>query len=215
METFQNIDAGTSHLEAPHFDDELTVITAQPVVPLEVIAGEQTRRKRWLLAGAFALSLLLGAGSALLAIRIKRQVAQPAVVQSSDGEEVQGDDKVLSQNVQGGIQGGETPALAPELEDEPEVVESNEETAETPVAANKTVKNRETKLAQKNATKSRTVKKVEPVKEEQRQPRLVDQWEERRVRRVLRRERREQRQRQDLFRVGDIFEGSRGRNNPN
>src|ERR1051325_10194092 len=51
----------------PHFDDERTVLSARPVVPLEKIH----QRRYWLLAGAFVLAMILGAGSALLASYLK------------------------------------------------------------------------------------------------------------------------------------------------
>src|SRR5205085_10429241 len=59
----------------PHFDDERTVLSARPVVPLEKIH----HRRKWLLAGAFAIAMMLGAGSALLAWYLKlRSVPEPA-----------------------------------------------------------------------------------------------------------------------------------------
>src|SRR5215212_344451 len=54
----------------PHFDDELTVLTARPVVPLEKI-NRLKHRKGWLLGGAFAIAMMLGAASALLASYLK------------------------------------------------------------------------------------------------------------------------------------------------
>lgn len=208
MESVHDIDTRSVQLDEPHFDDELTVVTAQPVVPLEEIAQEQTRRKRWMLAGAFALSLLLGAGTALLAIRIKRQTPQPANAQVNAEEVVTEEPS--------SIQGGETPALARSLEtesiEEPEVETVTPKKSETEA----TKKPAET---QRNAAKPQPVKKPVVEREEEQEPaRLVDQWEERRSRRVWRRERRDRRergQRQELFRIGEIFEGSRRRNDPN
>src|SRR5688500_13762251 len=54
------------HLVEPHsptFDDERTVASARPVVPLAKI---KTHRRIWLLGGAYALAMMLGVGIALL-----------------------------------------------------------------------------------------------------------------------------------------------------
>src|ERR1044071_4017250 len=64
----------------PHFDDERTVLSARPVVPLEKIH----QRRYWLLAGAFVLAMILGAGSALLASYLKLRS-----VHASTGEVLQ------------------------------------------------------------------------------------------------------------------------------
>jgi hypothetical protein len=203
MQSSQIIDSTPVMLEEPHFDDELTVVTAQPVVPLEVFAHEQTLKKRWLLAGAFALSLLLGAGSALLAIRIKRQAALTPPVQTTAEEVVTTEPP--------SIQGGETTALASNIESEPlESLAPEVEETKAPERAKKVA------TPQRNASKNQPAKKTEVRHDERKEPaRLVDQWEERRTRRVWRRERRDRLQHQDLFRVGEIFEGSRPRRNPN
>src|SRR5688572_27462446 len=55
----------------PHFDDERTLLSARPVVPLEKIDAKERHRRHWLLGGAFALAMILGATSALLASYLK------------------------------------------------------------------------------------------------------------------------------------------------
>lgn len=66
--------------EQPHFDDELTVLTAQQVVPL---AKVRTRR-RLVLGGAFAVAMLLGAASAVISAYFKlRNVPDPEIQPSS------------------------------------------------------------------------------------------------------------------------------------
>jgi hypothetical protein len=65
-------------VEQPHFDDELTVLTAQPVVPLEQIEKKARHRRRWFLSGAFAIAMLLGAASALVSAYFRvRNVPDP------------------------------------------------------------------------------------------------------------------------------------------
>lgn len=204
MESFAHIEEETVDLAEPHFDDELTVVTAQPVVPLATIAKAQTRKRRFLLAGAFALSLLLGAGTALLAIRLKRNTVAPATFDTA--EQVQADQP---QSSPAEIQGGETPAVATQLEDSEDSDDLEEDSDAAHPVVTKASHNRPAKQAQRVASKPQPVKKVQPVVEEEPRARLVDEWQERRARRVMRRERHERRQRQDLFRVGEIFEGPR------
>src|ERR1044072_3506969 len=63
----------------PHFDDERTVLTARRVVPLEKIEKKARHRRQWFLGVAFALAMMLGAGSALVASYLKlRNAPQPA-----------------------------------------------------------------------------------------------------------------------------------------
>jgi len=66
--------------EQPHFDDELTVLTARPVVPLERIDTHVRAKRRWFLGGAFVMAMLLGAASALVSAYFKlRNVPDPEI----------------------------------------------------------------------------------------------------------------------------------------
>jgi len=63
--------------EEPHFDDEQTILTARRVVPLEKIEAKARHRRQWFLGGAFAIAMMLGAASALVASYLKlRNVPQ-------------------------------------------------------------------------------------------------------------------------------------------
>ena len=67
----------------PNFDDERTLLSARPVVPLEKIDAKERHRRHWLLGGAFALAMMLGAASALLASYLKlRNVPDCCAVRS-------------------------------------------------------------------------------------------------------------------------------------
>src|SRR5215213_9258815 len=60
---------------APKFDDERTLASARPVVPLAKI---KAHRRGWLLGGAFAIAMMLGSGSALLGAYLRsRNTPQP------------------------------------------------------------------------------------------------------------------------------------------
>ncbi|HEY3579405.1 MAG TPA: hypothetical protein VGK82_02640 [Pyrinomonadaceae bacterium] len=64
----------------PHFDDERTVLSARPVVPLEAIEAKVKHRRRWFLGGAFAIAMLLGAASAVISAYFKlRNVPDPEI----------------------------------------------------------------------------------------------------------------------------------------
>src|SRR6185503_18755165 len=54
----------------PHFDDDWTLLSARPVVPLEKIEAKERHRRNWVLGGAFAIAMMLGAASALLAMML-------------------------------------------------------------------------------------------------------------------------------------------------
>jgi len=53
----------------PHFNDEQTLLSARRVVPLEKIEAKARHRRQWFLGGAFAIAMVLGAASALVATR--------------------------------------------------------------------------------------------------------------------------------------------------
>ena len=69
-------------VQPPHFDDERTVLSARRVVPLEQINAKVRHRRHWLLGGAFAIAMMLGAASALAAFYLNlRNVAPPPVAE--------------------------------------------------------------------------------------------------------------------------------------
>ena len=188
-------------MEVPHFDDRRVIQRAQQVVPLNKIRAHARNRKLWFLSGAFALAMMLGAVSALLAVHIKQR---SQITQTS------------SDSVPETIAPPETTAATP--------VESPEPTADATVAeeAAPPVKRVETSRQQPMvADRPRIVRsrqgEVEPSEEEQleqiREAVLYDQWQERRARRAARRERRNGGDR-DLSRVDEIFEGPRRRDRP-
>jgi len=73
------IDSSDSGSE-PRFDDERTLLSARRVVPLEKINAKVRHRKHWFLGGAFAVAMMLGAASALLASYLKTRNVQNAPV---------------------------------------------------------------------------------------------------------------------------------------
>ena len=172
----------------PHFDDERTVLSARPVVPLEKIH----HRRYWLLAGAFALAMMLGAGSALLASYLKLRSVRASA--SASQEEI-------------------TPApLAVVAESVPSESPLVESVAEPPVTPPVTKKEKHKAVAKHDsdfdlphnepkATEGDDLQRI-------RDAVLYDQWQERRARRVRREQRRADRyNHRDLSNLDEIFEG--------
>lgn len=181
-------------VEQPHFDDELTVLTARPVVPLQQIEAKVKHRRRWFLGGAFAIAMLLGAASALVSAYLKlRNVPDPdlqttAVSSVSDEEPVE-------------------PVAASMLPVSEKAVGENVEEQPTPTRAPKhparvtTTEHTNHPVTQPRLSEEDELQRI-------RDAVLIDRWQERRQRRVERRERRRaQRSGRDLSNINEIFEG--------
>src|ERR1041384_4121150 len=70
----------------PAFDDERTLVSARRVVPLNEIETKVRRRRQWVLGGAFAIAMMLGAASALVASYVRMRNA-PAVAATAEVSE--------------------------------------------------------------------------------------------------------------------------------
>jgi hypothetical protein len=178
----------------PHFDDERTVLSARPVVPLEKIH----QRRYWLLAGAFALAMMLGAGSALLASYLKLRSVRASASEMSQEEITPA-----------------PPAVAESVPSDSPVVENVEEPSITPVETKKESPIKHKAIARR--APDIDLPRDEPKVNEQddlhriSEAVLYDQWQERRARRVARRERRraDRYNHRDLSNLDEIFEGRR------
>ena len=180
----------------PDFDDELTVLTARPVVPLEEINAKVRHRRRWFLSGAFALAMLLGAGTALVASYLRLRTAASASNQNATPEITA--PLAVSEAVASETQAADT------------TEDSSVISAEQP-KGEPAVKRRSVVRRSVESTQERDLPKVSEDEELHRirQAVLVDQWEERRARRVTRRERRNRadHHQRDLSNLDEIFEG--------
>jgi hypothetical protein len=184
---------GTSLLASqPHFDDEETVLTARPVVPLEKIDAKLRRRRHWFLGGAFAIAMMLGAASALVASYLRMRGVPESV------NEVSQEDF--------------TPVAV--AESESPVIENVEEPAPAPSVAPKKespVKHRTLVKREPDFAEPPSLRQMDEEEELNRirQAVLVDEWQERRARRATRRERRrsERYNHRDLSNLDEIFEG--------
>jgi hypothetical protein len=169
-------------VEQPHFDDEQTVLTAQPVVPLEQIAARTNHKRRWVLGGAFAVAMLLGAASALVSAYFKfRNVPDPEI-QSLSVVQPEPQTETVS------------------LDSEPTVEIVPERPTPRP-RERVEVEKREPIVIQPRLSEDDDLRRI-------RDDVLMDRWEERRQRRVERRERRRAQHRvRDLSNIDEIFEG--------
>jgi len=70
-------------MSQPHFVEERTLLLARPVVPLEQVKTTGSSRRGLLLTGAIALSLLMGACTALAMVYVQqRRIGQPSAIGS-------------------------------------------------------------------------------------------------------------------------------------
>jgi hypothetical protein len=166
----------------PHFDDEVTLLTARPVVPLEQIDARVKHRRRWFLGGAFAIAMFLGAASALISAYFKLRSQPEPEIQSLS---------VLS---------------LPEQTPEPQTLAVITERPK-PRPRNRDYADRH---ADKPVEISQPRRSEEDELRSIREAVLFEQWQERRARRVERRERRRaQHNDRDLSNINEIFEGLR------
>lgn len=202
-ELFENPVEVRTAAQAPHFDDRRVAWRAQRVVPLNEIRTKLRLRRIWFLSGAFALAMMLGAASALIAVRVKRIVA---------GNEIPEIEEPLTSVTV------EAQALPVQEEPVPESVVVAEAPIQQPAKSRvAAVKSHAPPPAERPRIVGGDRRGVEPSEDEQleqiREAVLYEQWQERRLRRAARRERRNRGDR-DLSNLDEIFEGRRRQERP-
>jgi hypothetical protein len=182
----------------PHFNDERTIRSAQPVVPLNTVVKER-RQRRLLLGAAFVIACLLGSTAALALISLR----QPSVV--ADKSEAAVEPKAEDTQEQ---------AAQSNVTETSEVLPANESDSED--ITSEVVDHESTKAKKKSrkhaAAPSQVRIMVNTSPSDNGQARMVSQWEEKRQRRVNRERDPDNRQNHhssDLFRIREIFEGPR------
>jgi hypothetical protein len=191
----------------PHFDDERTLQTARPVVPLEKIKVKARHRRRWVLGGAFAVAMMLGAASALLASYLKLRHTPPTVATqvSEEAGEVDAAPAQVAAAQPAATPEISTPEVQPGASSEGEDAALAEPARKEPAVKHRTV--------ERHAAHPVMEPEAPQLNEDQelhriREAVLYDQWEERRARRVLRERRRNERyNHRDLSNLDEIFEG--------
>jgi len=198
MET--ELQTGSSYplVNEPHFDEEWTLLTARPVVPLTELKSHGALFKHWKVVAAFAGAIVLGGLVGLTSIRFTK----PSIQDGSATEQPQSAEMQMSIPA---------PVETPEEQSvESESVQSEvaKPTVKLSASARKSVHRNQTPDPQTSAP---TV--VEPSTTAAPAATLVDQWQERRPRRVKRQ--RPDRDQNDLMRIDQIFEGSHPISKPN
>ena len=182
----------------PHFNDERTIRSARPVVPLNTV--KERRQRRLLLGAAFVIACLLGSTAALALIRLR----QPVVV--ADKSEATVEPKAEDTEEQAAQTNVTETSDVVLPADEPESEEVASEVVEQESPKPK-------KKSRKHATAPSQVRiMVNTTPSGNGQARMVSQWEEKRQRRVNRERDPDNRQNHhssDLFRIREIFEGPR------
>jgi hypothetical protein len=201
----------------PHFDDELTMLAARRVVPLEKINAKTRHRRQWFLGGAFAIAMMLGAASALVASYMKMRRVQnaPAPTEVATQADVPPAPVAVTENPP-----VETPVGGAIEETSEETTDTAALTPEESTPKKAPVKKRAVVIAASKPDDTSAPSDSRRINEDEslhqiRNAVLYDEWQERRARRASRRERRraERLNDRDLSNLDEIFEGRR-RPNP-
>ena len=190
----------------PHFDDERTALSARPVVPLEKINAKMRHRKQWFLGGAFAVAMMLGAATALLASYFRMRNVQNVPVEVSQVD-VPAEPMPVAAVAVTPQEANDTEKLIPE-ENMPQKEPPVKRRAVV-IAAAKPDDSVSSPSDTRQISEEDTLHQI-------RDTMLYDEWQERRARRVWRRERRREERysnHRDLLNLDEIFEGRR-RPNP-
>lgn len=184
-------------LTEPHFDEETTVLSARPVVPLEKIKDEENSRKRLLIGFAMACSLMLGALAATFVYRQRGQVQAAAIGTAVPGAagiavEQPVNSAPAAGNIRGAV-GGASP------ESETPTVEKKLPSSVSPRAA-PIVAETKLKVSDSPELENRGLIRAERINEQRLRHRL-----ERQARRDS--GGRQRKPADDLLRIRDIFEG--------
>jgi hypothetical protein len=186
-------------LTEPHFDEEATVLSAQPVVPLRKIEAKERSGKRIALGLTVMLSLLVGALGGAVIYKQRGQKQSTAVLDAA----IPGVEGVAIAE----------PLPAAEVAEPVTKAEPAPETKQLPViaapaAATKSVESRPRRV---EAAKRAKQAPVETGDWEQQRAERIEAWRARRKqeREEMKEARRYRNRADDLLRIREIFEGSR------
>jgi hypothetical protein len=191
---------GAIPLGEPHFDEEATVLSARPVVPLQEIKAAEQSQKRLIVGLAMACSLMMGALAATLVYKQRGEGQSTAITTAAPGAAgMTADDPVSSPTTAefgvGAVSGTLTEAGA-----------TTAEKKSVPPASSNTT----------STTVELQQKKNLPEQEEELELTRAERIDSRRLRRRLERQAlresgaRQRKTSDDLLRIRDIFEGPPG-----
>ncbi len=197
----------------PHFDEERTLLSARPVVPLGELNAKAGSRGWLFLTGGIAFAVLLGACAAVLMVHLEQRRVQPTISVSSQPDNTQ-----QSENVNAPL---DTSAVYPNqtantLSNEPPATPLKRHPVEK-VAIQKTNDSSREEMGATPARQLPASSSADPNTDgteqsiSDRDARREQRWEEKRSRREASRDRRDNNRdpSADLFRIGEIFEGTR------
>lgn len=190
----------------PDFDDERTLLSARRVVPLDEIDAKVRRKRYWFLGSAFAIAMMLGATSALVAAYLRlRSVPTVATAEVSQPDVASAPLAVVANSPS--PDPTESPVTEEEQQPADEAMLEEEAPKKEPVAKRRTVvKHTQPPVEHRDDPQISEDERLQQIRDAV----LYDEWQERRARRVMRRERRLERyNHRDLSNLDEIFEGRR------
>lgn len=187
-------------LDEPHFDEEATVLSARPVVPLEVVEKKERSIKRWAMAAAVVVALLIGAFSATLIYKLRSDSSTIAQEEKIDQPAA----PTLESGVEGVVAAVPVPAASVEIRRE-----TTEKVASKPVSSRPESVSRVERRAQTMRDYDRE-EQIAADREMEKESRRAEKRERRRMQRRADREaqRSAGARSDDLLRIREIFEGA-------
>jgi len=169
---------------------------------LEKIEAKARHRRQWFLGGAFAIAMMLGAASALVASYLKLRNAPQAAAELAVEPDVAPPPVAVAESTPSDSPIDETP-VAENVEETPPVTPKRESPKHRVATVRPDPEASEDRDA-RNPNESEQLNQI-------REAVLYDEWQERRARRATRRERRraERYNHRDLSNLDEIFEGRR------
>jgi hypothetical protein len=201
-------DLDPADLGTPHFEDERTLLSARPVVPLEIVKAE-SKRRLLLFTTAVFVAILLGAASAVF-VYSRLSLANVTETTVTQTDELSTGDTSTRNHAEtteesAGIAGEATEIGQPESSGTaaPEASASSQGNRRSPK------RNQETQdqtISIREETRARRVSEAEELdREDLREARREARRETRREQRAAQRRERDN---SDLLRIREIFEGS-------
>lgn len=194
------VEPGAGLLE-PHFDEEATVLSARPVVPLEEIKSQTTFRHRWILGLAVAGALLLGVTASAFYFSRQNSNAFAGLLES---DKIGGDASGLTTDL--GLSGSTQASSQSTSVPETRSITRTEVAPEMPLSDSAPKASRKPVAKLVDVLTPRSERYIE---ERIREERKGARYEEKQRRRQARREMREDKSGDDLTRIREIFEGRR------
>ena len=191
-------------LTLPHFDDEATIQSARPVVPLREVKRAARAKRQLLLGATICFAAVAGAlGASLIYDQLTQRAEKTTAINNADVPELSADFVSPSGEVSGStvnpaeaIVPSSDVALTSDVESERQVTPTTSKTRQGAV---------------KNSRVEKPVEKIARQAEVQNVPEpdiVSEQQLLREQRREARRARRERRANAELMRIREIFEGS-------